>query len=149
MLIGAVHLALDDSDLAVLLTAVFLGLAFFVLPTRVHERYLFPVFALLPLLAVRRRSYLVLTVVVATAAMINLHGVLSAPENGTPDLVSLPFGAALRSAGGVVLSALLATVAFVYVSCQMRPVAGLIASLRNTLHRAPESRDDLEGFLGK
>ncbi len=149
VLIGAVHLALDDSDLAVLLTAVFLGLAFFVLPTRVHERYLFPVFALLPLLAVRRRSYLALTVVMATAAMINLHGVLSAPENGTPDLVSLPFGAALRSPGWVIASALLVTVAFVYVACQMRPVAGLIIGLRTMLHHAPERHDDPEGFIGQ
>ncbi|MGA0068305.1 MAG: hypothetical protein ACO3PB_02440, partial [Miltoncostaeaceae bacterium] len=36
----------------ILLAAVWLSLAFFFLPTRVHERYLFPVFAFLPLLAV-------------------------------------------------------------------------------------------------
>ena len=53
--------------------AIFAGLAFYFLPTRAHERYLFPVFALaLPLAAARRRvlaPYLVL----ATAFAVSLY----------------------------------------------------------------------------
>jgi len=57
-------------DTAVLLAcAIFAGLAFYFLPTRAHERYLFPVFALaLPLAAARKRvlvPYLVLALTFA------------------------------------------------------------------------------------
>ncbi len=57
-------------DIAMLLAcAVVAGLAFYFLPTRAHERYLFPVFALaLPLAAARRRvllPYLVLSLAFA------------------------------------------------------------------------------------
>ena len=43
--------------------AAYLCMAFFILPTRVHERYLFPVFVFLPLLAVVDRRWLVSLVV--------------------------------------------------------------------------------------
>ena len=55
-------------------TAIFLCLCFFVLPTRVHERYLMPVFALVPLLAVTSRAWLVALVALAIGGLINLHG---------------------------------------------------------------------------
>ena len=47
-LIGLALLARRGDRTAILLATAYLCLAFFVLPTRVHERYLFPVFALLP-----------------------------------------------------------------------------------------------------
>src|ERR1700716_2130685 len=51
--------------------AVFTGLAFYFLPTRAHERYLFPVFALaLPFAAARRRvlpPYAVLAIAFAVS----------------------------------------------------------------------------------
>ena len=72
--VGAIQLAWRDSRRSILLTAVFLSLAFFILPTRVHERYLFPVFVFLPLLAVNSRRFRVLTLVLAVGSFINLHG---------------------------------------------------------------------------
>ena len=57
-LYGLVNALLRDERRTIIVTAVFLCLAFFVLPTRVHERYLLPVFALVPLLAVTSRAWL-------------------------------------------------------------------------------------------
>ena len=57
----------------VILATTWLAFGFFILPTRVHERYLFPVFALLPLLAVVRTRWMVALVLVALGSLINLH----------------------------------------------------------------------------
>ena len=58
-------------DTAVLLAcAIFAGLAFYFLPTRAHERYLFPVFALaLPLAAARKRVLVPYIVLALTFAL--------------------------------------------------------------------------------
>ena len=53
-----VRIAWRDDRRSILVVAAFLALGFFMLPTRVHERYLFPIFALLPLLAVLDRRWL-------------------------------------------------------------------------------------------
>jgi len=61
-------------DTAVLLAcAVFAGLAFYFLPTRAHERYLFPVFALALPLAVARRRVLVPYFVLALTFALSLY----------------------------------------------------------------------------
>ena len=58
-------------DTAVLLAcAIFAGLAFYFLPTRAHERYLFPIFALaLPLAAARKRVLVPYIVLALTFAL--------------------------------------------------------------------------------
>jgi predicted membrane-bound dolichyl-phosphate-mannose-protein mannosyltransferase/Gpi18-like mannosyltransferase len=61
-------------DLATLLAcAVLAGLAFYFLPTRAHERYLFPVFALALPLAAARRRVLLPYVVLALAFALSLY----------------------------------------------------------------------------
>jgi predicted membrane-bound dolichyl-phosphate-mannose-protein mannosyltransferase/Gpi18-like mannosyltransferase len=61
-------------DIAMLLAcAVVAGLAFYFLPTRAHERYLFPVFALALPLAVARGRVLVPYVVLALAFALSLY----------------------------------------------------------------------------
>ena len=81
-----------DDRWTILVAAAFLAAAFFVLPTRVHERYLFPVFAFLPLLAVAQRRWLVALLLLAAARFINLHAVLTNPLYGTANVVALPLG---------------------------------------------------------
>lgn len=125
--VGAIQLAWRDSRRSLLLTAVFLSLAFFILPTRVHERYLFPVFVFLPLLAVNSRRFRVLTLVLAVGSFINLHGILTVGNYGTANVTGLPFGADMRSFSGVLLSVLLQTGAFVAVVWSLRPVSDLVA----------------------
>ena len=125
--VGAIQLAWRDSRRSILLTAVFLSLAFFILPTRVHERYLFPVFVFLPLLAVNSRRFRVLTLVLAVGSFINLHGILTVGNYGTANVTGLPFGADMRSFGGVLLSVVLQTGGFLVVAWSLRPVSDLVA----------------------
>ncbi|HXX61121.1 MAG TPA: phospholipid carrier-dependent glycosyltransferase [Candidatus Sulfotelmatobacter sp.] len=140
--VGAIQLAWRDSRRSILLTAVFLSLAFFILPTRVHERYLFPVFVFLPLLAVNSRRFRVLTLVLAAGSFINLHGILTVGNYGTANVTGLPFGADMRSFGGVLLSVVLQTGAFLVVAWSLRPVSDLVAGplrrLAGFAARAPE-----------
>ncbi len=78
----------------ILLAAVWLSLAFFFLPTRVHERYLFPVFAFLPLLAVASPRWMAALIAVAAGSFINLHGILMVPGYSTENIAGLPLGEA-------------------------------------------------------
>jgi hypothetical protein len=57
--------------------AALLALAFFVLPTQIHERYLFIALPFLALAAVLDRRLLVALVVLGTTATINILGVLN------------------------------------------------------------------------
>ena len=51
------RVAWRDDRRSIILVTLFLALGFFMLPTRVHERYMFPIFAFLPLLAVVNRRW--------------------------------------------------------------------------------------------
>jgi len=134
--VGAVQLAWRDSRRSILLTAVFLSLAFFILPTRVHERYLFPVFVFLPLLAVNSRRFRVLTIALAIGSFINLHAILTVGNYGTANVTGLPFGADFRSFGWVLLSVVLQTGGFLVVALALRPVSdAVVGPLRRLLGR--------------
>ena len=124
-LVGLARLAWRSDRRSILVVTAFLALAFFVLPTRVHERYLFPVFAVLPLLAVFDRRWLWATIALSIAAFINLHGVLTTPLYATPNLEALPLGELFRQPIGIIASALLSAGAFVFVAWQLRPAAAL------------------------
>jgi hypothetical protein len=95
-LLGVGQLLRRADRRSILLAAAYLSLAFFLLPTRVHERYLFPIFVFLPLLALFERRMLVVTLLAALATFLNLHGVLTTPIWGTPNVDNLVFGEAAR-----------------------------------------------------
>jgi hypothetical protein len=103
-LYGLVGAARREGRGTLLLALIFLSLAFFVLPTRVHERYLFPVFAFLPLLAAVDRRWWIVTVVLSVASFINFHGVLTTPLYATPNLDDFFLGPTFRSYLFVLLS---------------------------------------------
>lgn len=63
----------------VLLGYTVLSYAFFVLPTRVHERYLIPVFATAAVLAAPHVLRLVAFLAAGVLQLVNLHAVLAAP----------------------------------------------------------------------
>ncbi len=120
-LYGLVNLLLRDERRTIIVSAVFLCICFFLLPTRVHERYLVPVFALVPLLAVTSRAWLVALVALSIGAFINLHGVLTNtnPVYGTDGLADLPLGEASRSPSFVVAAVLLVTGAFLFIAWRL------------------------------
>ncbi len=102
--LGAIALAViatllvrDDRN-AIILGFAVLAFAFFAVPTRVHERYLFPVFAIGAVLAVSSLRWRWWLVLVAFANVANLHAILTLPipGYGTPAIVALPLGSELR-----------------------------------------------------
>ena len=125
--VGAIQLGLARRTPHHRADAVLLSLAFFILPTRVHERYLFPVFVFLPLVAVNRDAAGCRPLVLAIGAFINLHGVLTVRYYGTANVTGLPFGADMRSFGWVLLSVVLQTGGFLVVAWSLRPVSDLVA----------------------
>jgi dolichyl-phosphate-mannose-protein mannosyltransferase len=72
-----------DKELAVLLAAFLLFFAFFMLPTRIHERYLFPVFAVLALMFPFLKKTRLLYVALTITCFVNQAYVLSFLNAGT------------------------------------------------------------------
>lgn len=89
-----------------------LTIFFFAVPTRVHERYLVPVFAVLPILVVADRRWLVALVLLALAVLANLHGVLAAG--------GLPLGELARRPEGIAVLAVIVTVVAPWAAWQPR-----------------------------
>ncbi len=119
-LLGVARLLLRADRWSIVVVTVFLSLAFFVLPTRVHERYLFPAFAFLPLLAVADGRWRWATVLLAAGSFINLHAILTFPLYATENVADLPFGELFRSFPFVALSVALQVGVFAFVAWQLR-----------------------------
>ena len=83
----------------ILVGAVILLTAFFVVPTRVHERYLFGAVAIGLLLLPRGRGWWAWAVAGSAILIVNMHAILTLgePWTGTPALRDLPFGDLARS----------------------------------------------------
>jgi hypothetical protein len=95
-LVGIGQLLRRADRRSILLGAAYLSLAFFLLPTRVHERYLFPVFVFLPLLALFERRLVAATILIGLASFLNLHGILTEPLWGTANVENLVLGDVAR-----------------------------------------------------
>jgi dolichyl-phosphate-mannose-protein mannosyltransferase len=104
---------------SIILVGAFLNLCFFILPTRVHERYLFPTFAFMALLIVFDRRWLWVNIILAIGSLINLHAVLS--KVGTENVQRLPLGEFVRSPAGIALGVALQTAVFIIVGWNLRP----------------------------
>ncbi|MEO8626452.1 MAG: hypothetical protein ABI452_07105, partial [Candidatus Limnocylindrales bacterium] len=117
---GILRLAWQDDRRSIVAVAIFMAFAFFMLPTRVHERYMFPIFGLLPLLAVVDRRWMLATVALSIAAFINFHGILTIELYATPNLEHLPFGALFREPIGVLTAIFLNVFGFVLIAYQLR-----------------------------
>ena len=92
-----VVVARRDDRRTVLVGLTVLAIAFFVVPTRVHERYLFPFFALGAILAATSFRWRLAYFVLAVANFANLYAVLTTPSTTTPGSAT-GWGSATRSA---------------------------------------------------
>ena len=119
--VGLLRVAWRDDRRSLIVGTIFLAFCFFMLPTRVHERYLFPVFALLPILAVVDRRWLVALAALAIASFINLHAVLTVPIWATPNIENAFLGETFREPIWIIFSVLLHAGVFVFVAWQLRP----------------------------
>jgi len=118
---AALVAARHDDRLTILVAVTVVAIAFFVLPTRVHERYLYPFFALGAILAAVSWRWLVTYALLSAASFLNLYVVLTTlyPDNpGISDWLGI--GPAVRSPAGVTLVALVHLVAFAWAILQLR-----------------------------
>ena len=113
MAVLAVLAARRDRKRDLLVIMAVAAVVFFVFPTRVHERYLYPFFAFGAILAGVSPSWLLPYGVLATANLANLYGVLTWPFYENPGLgpmltalggLGARLGEAIRSSAGVVLA---------------------------------------------
>jgi 4-amino-4-deoxy-L-arabinose transferase-like glycosyltransferase len=140
-----------------------LALAFFVLPTRVHERYLFPFVAIAAVLAAASMRWRIAYVVSALATFANLYVVLTTYYSGclSPNPSSscnpqiqdwLGIGDGLAAPWGVAIAAIAQTIVLVWAFFQLREgaVEGLSDRLAIAGHRAeePDDLDDWDGHVG-
>ncbi len=78
-----------DDRRALLVALTVMAIAFFVIPTRVHERYLYPFFALGAILLVLRPRWAVVYAILAAANFANLYGILTLPFYDNPGLAPM------------------------------------------------------------
>ncbi len=110
--------------LTILVGVSVLALAFFAVPTRVHERYLFPFFGLAGILFAFSTRWRIAYVVAALATFLNMYVVLVALYPDNPQVRDwLGIGDMVRSTSGVTVIALLHTGAFAWGLLQLRPGA--------------------------
>ncbi len=129
---GVARGAIRDDRWTLIVAVTFLAIAFFILPTRVHERYIFPAVALMPLLAVVSSRWALALLLLSAGAFINLHAILTLPLYGSENVETLPLGEWFRTTPLVVLSALLQTGVGLWVAAQLRP----------SLRTSPDAFDD-------
>jgi len=118
---GTWRAAVRDDRWTLIVAVTFLAIAFFILPTRVHERYLFPVIALMPLLAVVSGRWALALLLLSIGAFINFHAILTLPLYGTANVETLPLGEWFRTPSLIVVSALLQTGVGLWAAWQLRP----------------------------
>jgi 4-amino-4-deoxy-L-arabinose transferase-like glycosyltransferase len=105
--------------LTILVGVAVLSLAFFVLPTRVHERYLYPLYGAAAILAgvsLRWRAFYVLA---GIATFANMYVVLTTLYDNPSVDDWLGIGPGIRSAAGVALVAAIHLLAFVWACTQL------------------------------
>ena len=113
--------ARHPSRLGLLVALTVLALAFFVVPTRVHERYLFPFIPLAAILAVVSARWAVAFAVAAVAMFLNMYVVLTTVYAGNPQISDwLGIGLAIRSAPSVTLIAFAISGVFLFALTQLR-----------------------------
>ena len=144
ILVILVVVARRPDRLTLLVGLAVLALAFFVVPTRVHERYGYPFFAMGVILAAIswrwRIAYLVLTV----ATFANMYVVLTTLYPDNPSVADwLNIGPAIRSQVGVTTFSLMHAAAFLWAFVQLR--SGARERLEDELAAASVDEDDV-GF---
>jgi hypothetical protein len=122
--IVCLFVARRPTALTILLGLTILSIAFFILPTRVHERYLFPFVALGAILAAVSFRWRAAYVVLSLTMFLNMYVVLTTlyPDNpGVSDWLGI--GSTIRDQSGVTLVALTALAASIWAFVQLRPAA--------------------------
>lgn len=122
VLLASAYAYIRDDREGTLIALTVLAIAFFVVPTRVHERYLFPFFGLGAILAAVSMRWRWAYVALAAANFVNLYAVLTWPFYKNPGISDwLGLGDAPRSAPVIALVAVIHLGGFLWAAWQMRP----------------------------
>jgi 4-amino-4-deoxy-L-arabinose transferase-like glycosyltransferase len=120
---GPVRVLVDDRRLLIVALAV-MALIFFVAPTRVHERYIFPAFAFGAILAAGSVRWRLAYGLLAAASFANLYAVLLTPYFDNPGIKDwLGMAEAIRSPLGVTLVVVGHVAVFIWALSELRPGA--------------------------
>ncbi len=120
----SVVVAVRPDRRTILVGLTVLAIAFFVVPTRVHERYLFPFFALGAILAATSFRWRLAYFALALANFANLYAVLTTPFYNNPGISDwLGVGDAIRSQAGVTIAALVHLLVGIWALTELRPGA--------------------------
>jgi hypothetical protein len=126
--------------LTILTGLAVLAIAFFVLPTRVHERYLYPFIAIGAILAGFSWRWRTAYIVVSVVTFLNMYVVLTTVYRNNPGIKDwLGIGSAIHD-NGVPIVVLAAVGAAIWIFAELRP--GAVRGLRREL--AGRDSDDLE-----
>jgi Gpi18-like mannosyltransferase len=129
--------------LTILVGLAVLALAFFAVPTRVHERYSFPFFAVAAILAAVSLRWRAAYVVASFATFANMYVVLTTLYDNPMIDDWLGLGPAIRAWSGVALVAVLHTLALLWALAQLRD--GARHRLADELAEAAPERDAWPG----
>ncbi|HEX5823116.1 MAG TPA: phospholipid carrier-dependent glycosyltransferase [Candidatus Limnocylindrales bacterium] len=112
-------------DRLTLLTGLtILSIAFFVLPTRVHERYLFPFIAVGAILAAFSWRWRVAYLVLSLTTFLNMYVVLTTLYPNNPKIVDwLGIGSTVRGQTSITIIAITTLAAALWAFVQLRPAA--------------------------
>src|SRR5262249_45971100 len=128
--------------LTILVGVCALALAFFGVPTRVHERYLFPWFALAAIPIAFSARWRIAYAVATVATFLNMYVVLTTLYTNNPSISDwLGIGSGIRSFWGVAVIALLNTGVLVWGLLQLRTRAARSLEAERADGRAPDSWD--------
>jgi len=132
------------SPIVILTGVTILTIAFFILPTRVHERYLFPFIAVGAILAAVSLRWRVAYAVLSLTTFMNMYVVLTTLYTDNPGISDwLGIGTGVRSTTSVQLIALAALAASLWAFAQLRP--GGLRALEHELSSDAHADADVEG----
>lgn len=145
MLVTSILVARRPDRLTILVGVSVLAIAFFAVPTRVHERYLFPLFGLAGILVAISWRWRIAYAVASVATFLNMYVVLTTLYPGNPGVSDwLGIGEAVRSTTGVALIAATNTLALAWGIVQLRGGARRTLAAELALASAAEVPADAE-----
>jgi len=125
---GGPYRVLTDERRLLAVALTVMAIAFFMAPTRVHERYLFPFAILGAILAATSRRWLVAFIALSLANFANLYAVLLTPYFENPGIKDwLGMAGAIRSSLGITVIAVIGLAVGIWAFSELRP--GAIARL--------------------
>jgi hypothetical protein len=126
--------------LTILVGTAALAFAFFAVPTRVHERYLFPLFGLGAILLAVSWRWRIAYLLASIATFLNMYVVLTTLYPDNPSVADwLGIGNAIRSYWGVAVIATVNTLVFLWGIAQLRRRASATLAAELDSGRVPDA----------